>query len=116
MKKTDNTPDELDLNGLKVSAEQCHAPNIIDVEEAYLSVNSTSEFEVVVSRPSEDSPSITTYRRLAEYAGFGPMDWSAAAFLNFSFSAEEEAREFVGRLPKGMVTIYKGGKLFDVNC
>jgi hypothetical protein len=44
------------------------------------------------------------------------MDWSAAAFLNFSFSAEEEAREFVGRLPKGMVTIYKGGKLFDVNC
>jgi hypothetical protein len=116
MNKTDNTSDELNLNGLILSAEQCHAPNVIDVEEAYLTANSTSEFEVVVSRPSEDAPGITIYRRLAEYAGFDSIDWIGTAFLNFSFSTEEEARKFAERLPRGMVTIYRFGKLFGVNC
>ncbi len=117
MKKQDITTScELNLDGLVLSVKQCHAPNMIDVEEAYLSTNYNDEFEVVVSRPSEDAPGIDIYRHLTEFAGFSTIDWIGAAFLNFSFNNETEAREFANRLPKGMVTIYKCGKYFDINC
>lgn len=103
-------------NQWNLSQHQCLAPNMLEVEETYLSIHLEGEYVVVVSRPAEEAASMPTFGRLAALAGFDTPGWQAAAFLSFCFATEDGARRFAARVPQGMATLYAYGQYLAVNC